>query len=82
MDINDVTVIIKKKYENEFELLKATDINDIDDNVVMTTIIIYFLNKEHPELNLELIMIIKKAKLFIKNKIGISYEKLIKNICK
>lgn len=48
----------------------------------MTAIIIYFINKEYPQLNPELNMIINKAKIYIINKSGISYENLIENIGK
>ena len=81
-DTNDTTGIIKNKYEKEFKLLKNFNGKNIDDIVVMTAIIIYFINKEYPQLNPELIMIINKAKIYIKNKIGISYENLIENIGK
>ena len=77
-DINNKTNIIKKKYENEFKLLKALKDKKIDDNVAMTIIIIYFINKEHKELLEELIMILKKGKLYIQDKIGDSYENIIK----
>ena len=44
----------------------------------MTIIIIYFINKEHKELLEELVMILKKAKLYIQDKVGDSYENIIK----
>ena len=77
-DINNKTKIIKKKYENEFKLLKELKDKKIDDIVAITIIIIYFINKEHKELLDELIMILKKAKLYIQKKIGDSYENIIK----
>ena len=46
----------------------------------MTVIIIYFIYKEHPELLKELVMIIKKGKIFIRNKTGDNYDNLIKEI--
>ena len=75
-DINNKTKNVKNKYEKEFKLLKG--LNKIDDIVAMTVIIIYFINKEHRELLDELILIIKKAKLYIQDKIGDSYENIIK----
>ena len=77
-DINNKTKIIKKKYENEFKLLKELKDKKIDDIVAITIIIIYFINKEHKELLDELIMILKKAKLYIQKKIGDLYENIIK----
>ena len=78
--INNKTEILKEKYKNEFNLLKQFKDKNIDDIVAMTIIIVYFVNKEHPELIPELIMIIKKAKLYVENKTRISYENLIQKI--
>ena len=75
-DINGKTKIIQKKYEKEFKLLKEKNIDDI---TAMTIIIIYFINKEHQELIEELVMILKKAKLYIQDKAKDSYENIIKN---
>jgi len=74
-DINNKTKIIQQKYEKEFKLLKGKNIDDI---VAMTIIIIYFIKKEHQELIEELVMILKKAKLYIQDKNGDSYENIIK----
>ena len=76
-DVNNKTKIVKKKYENEFKLLKELKIKNIDDIVAMTIIIIYFINKEHKELLDELVMILKKAKLYVQDKVGDSYENII-----
>jgi len=73
-DINNKTKIIQKKYEKEFKLLKGKNI------VAMTIIIIYLINKELQELIEELVMILKKAKLYIQDKIGDSYENIIKKV--
>ena len=73
-DINNKTKIIQNKYEKEFKLLKGKNIDDI---IAMTIIIIYFINKEHKELIEELVMILKKAKLYIQDKSGDSYENII-----
>ena len=79
-DINDKTKIVKKKYEKEFELLKNLKNKNIDNKTAMTIIIIYFINKEHSELLNELIMIIKKGKIFIQDKTKETYEYFIKEI--
>jgi hypothetical protein len=76
-DINDQTKSIKEKYSHEFDLLKNKNIND---KIAMTILIVYFVNKEHPELLKELIMIIKKAKLYIQEQIKDSYENIIKEL--
>ena len=73
-DINNKTKIIQKKYEKEFKLLKGKNI------VAMTIIIIYLINKELQELIEELVMILKKAKLYIQDKIEDSYENIIKKV--
>ena len=79
-DINDKTKIVKEKYEKEFELLKNLKNKNVDDKIAMTIIIIYFINKEHSELLNELIMIIKKGKIFIHDKTKETYEYFIKEI--
>ena len=80
-DINDQTKIIKEKYEKEFELLKNLKDKNIDDKVAMTILIIYYVNKEHSELLKELVMIIKKGKLFIQERTKDTYENIIKEVC-
>ena len=79
-DINDKTKIIKEKYENEFEFLKNLKNKNIDDTIAMTIIIIYFISKEHSELLNELIMIIKKGKIFVHDKTKETYEYFIKEL--
>jgi hypothetical protein len=74
---NEKTKCIKEKYNKAFDLLKNKNIND---NTSITILLIYFINKEHPELLDELLMIIKKAKEFIKKSTNISYEDIIKEI--
>ena len=74
---NEKTKNIKIKYDKEFNLLKN---NNFSDNVSITVLIIYFINKEHPELLDELLMIIKKAKEFIKKSTNSSYENIINKI--
>ena len=77
-DINEQTKIIKEKYEKKYELLKNLKDKNIDDKIAITILIIYFIYKEHPELLKELIMIIKKGKLFIQEKTKENYENIIK----
>ena len=79
-EINDQTKIIKEKYGKEFESLKNLKEKNIDDKIAITILIIYFINKEHPELLKELVMIIKKGKLFIEEKTLDTYENIIKEI--
>ena len=77
---NEKTKIIKKKYKKEFNLLKNLKNKNIDNKVAMTIIIIYFIKKEHPEFLNDLMMIIKKAELFIQIQTNESYENIIKEI--
>ena len=79
-DINKKTKIIKEIYEKEFESLKKIKDKKIDNKSAMTVLIIYYIHKEHPELLKELVMIIRKAKLYIQEKIGDTYENIIKEI--
>ena len=53
---------------------------NIQIKVAITFLIIYFIEKEHPELLEELLMIIKKAKIFILNEAKETYENIIKEI--
>ena len=77
---NKQTKIIREKYQKEYNLIKNLKNEKINDNVAITIIIIYFIYKEHFELLKELSRIIKKAKLFIKKEVKISYEQIIKDI--
>ena len=79
-EINSKTEKIKEKYEKEFKLLKEIKNKNINDNIAITILIIYFINKEHPELIDELLLIIQKAKKFIKENAKDSYENIIKEI--
>ena len=79
-DINDKTKKIKNLYEKEFNLLINLKDKNIDNTIAMTIIMIYFINKQHSELLKELIMIIKKAKMYIQEKTKNSYENIIKEI--
>lgn len=52
--------------------------NKINNRVAITLLVIYYIYDEYPELVDEIIMIIKKGKLFIQNTCNESYEDLIK----
>ena len=75
--VNEYTENIKEKYQKEYEILIK---NIADEKVVITILMVYFINKEHPELLDELLMILKKAKIFIKKETKDSYENIIKQI--
>ena len=79
-DVNEKTKIVMDKYKKEFELLKGLKDKNIDDKIAMTVLIVYFIYKEHIGLLKELIMIINKAKLFIQEKAGDTYENIINEI--
>ena len=76
-DINDKTKIVKEKYQKEFDLLKGLKDENIDDNVAITILIIYYINKEYSKYLKELVMLIKKGKIFIKKTTKKTYENLI-----
>ena len=78
--INNETKILKIKYEKEFNLLKKFGEKNIDDNIAMTIILIYFINKEY-SIDVDAVkMILKKAKLYVQKKLGYSYENVIKKV--
>ena len=76
-DINETNKFIIEKYKKEYEKLK---LKYSKDKVIITILIIYYLNKECFELMNELIMIIKKAKDFIQKEINCSYEDIVENL--
>ena len=75
-NINSQTELVKSKYLLDFKFLRSENYDDITS---ITILIIYFLNKEHKELSSKLAILFKKAKLYIKNKTGISYKKIVSN---
>ena len=77
---NEYTKIIKEKYQKEFNLLKGLKNKNINDKTALTILVLYFINKEHPELLKDLIMIIKKGKIFIQKETNDNYENIIKEI--
>ena len=79
-EINENTEKVKENDENEFKLLKELKDKNINENIAITILIIYFINKDHSELLNELFMIIEKSKNFIKINTKDSYENFIKEI--
>ena len=77
---NEYTKEIKNKYQKEYEQIKGVKNKNMNDTIALTILIIYFLNKEHPNLISELIMIIKKAKQFISKQTKDNYDNIIKEI--
>ena len=77
---NEYTKEIKNKYPKEYEQIKGIKDKNMNDIIALTILIIYFLNKEYPNLILELIMIIKKAKKFISKQTNDSYDNIIKEL--
>ena len=79
-DINDKTKVVKEKYQKEFDLLKESKIENIDDKVIITILIIYYINTEYSKYLKELVMLIKKGKMFVKKKTKKTYENIIQMI--
>ena len=77
---NDKTKKIIEKYEKEYELIKGVKNKNIDDKTAITILIIYFINKEHSDSLNDLIMVIKKAKMFIQKVTNDSYENIIREV--
>ena len=79
-DLNEITELVKNKYNKNFNSLKEIKDKTIDDRVAITILIIYFITKKHSELLNELIMIMEKAKSFINKETKDSDESIIKQI--
>ena len=77
---NEYTKIMKDKYRKQYDFLMGLKNKVINDRIVMTILVIYYINKECPELLNDLLMILKKAKNFIKKESKDSYENFIKEI--
>ena len=77
---NDKTKIIIQKYEKEYKLIKGLTNKNIDEKTAITILMIYYINKEHFDSLNDLIMIMKKAKMFIQKVTNDSYENIIKEI--
>ena len=77
---NEYTKIIKDKYQNVYNSLKQLKIKNINEKIIMTILVIFYINKEQQKYLDELIMIIKKAKIFILKEANESYENIVKKI--
>ena len=77
---NEYTKKIKEKYLKEYDLLKGLKTKNINDRIALTILVIYFINKEHSELLADLLMILKKAKIFIQKETKDNYENIMKEI--
>ena len=77
---NEYTKKIKEKYQKEYDLLKGLKTKNINDRIALTILVIHFINKEHSELLADLLMILKKAKIFIQKEAKDSYENIMKEI--
>ena len=75
---NEKTIPIKEKYKKEYDLLRGLKNINITDKIAMTVIIIYFMNKEHPDLLSEFSYYIKKGKNYILKETKNTYENIIK----
>lgn len=73
-DVNDMNKFIIEKYQKEYDKLKIKFKND---KIIITVLIIYYLNKEWDKLLKDIIMIIKKAKAFIQKESKCSYEDIV-----
>ena len=73
-EINLNTNIMKENYPNKFKKLKEKNVDDI---TAITILIAGYLNKEFREYSESLTLILKRAKLFLKNKLGLSFNKII-----
>jgi hypothetical protein len=79
-EYNENTKYIKEKYEKEYEILKNDKILNNNDKIIITILIIYYIEKEYPELLNELSLVIKKAKIFINKETKSSFEEIIKKL--
>ena len=79
-ELNEQTNYVKEKYEKEYELLKENSKIIGNDKIVMTILVVYFIEKKCAELLNELSLVIKKAKIFIKKETKTDYEDIIKEI--
>ena len=77
---NDYTKKIIEKYEKEYKLIKELNDKNIDEKTAITILIIYSINKDYNDLLNDLIMVIKKAKIFIQKVTNDSYENIIKEV--
>ena len=79
-DENENTKIIKEKYKKEFEKLIGLKNKKMSEKVALTILVIYYINKEHFGFLKELLLIIKKAEIFVKKETGDTYENILNEI--
>ena len=77
---NDYTKKIMERYEEEYKLIKGYKNKTLDDKTVITILIIYYINLEHPQSLDDLILIIRKAKMFIGKSTNDSFETIINEL--
>ena len=77
---NEKTKKIIEKYEKEYKLIKELKNKKIDEKTAVTILMIYFIYKEHSNSLNDLLLIIKKAEMFIQRVLNDSYENIIKEI--
>ena len=78
--LNENTKSVKNIYEREYKKLIELKKPKLSENVVMTILIIYYINKKHSELLKELDMIITKAKNYIKTETKYNYKTILSMI--
>ena len=78
LEENDKTKKIIEQYAKEFKLIKELKYKNIDEKTAITILIIYYIYKEHYNSLNDLILIIKKAKMFIEKVTNDSYDNIIK----
>ena len=78
--LNEKTKSVKNIYEREYKKLIELKKPKLSENVVMTILIIYYINKKHSELLKELDMIITKAKNYIKTETKYNYKTILSMI--
>jgi hypothetical protein len=79
-EYNDNTKFLKEKYEKEYEILKKDKNINCNEKIILTILMIYFIEKNYSELLNELSFVIKKGKIFINKETKSNYEELIKLI--
>ena len=75
--LNEKAKNVKKKFEKEFKKLIGLKNPKLKQNIAMTILIIYFINKKHSELLKELTMIINKGKNYIKTETKYNYKTIL-----
>ena len=78
LEENDKTKKIIEQYAKEFKLIKELKYKNIDEKTAITILIIYYIYKEHYNSLNDLILRIKKAKMFIEKVTNDSYDNIIK----